>query len=90
MGNRIKIKNKDYVRCSTCNSYLLYSSDTVDEKRNFLPLDINGKRHFCDAAQRVWHEEHVLKDIQNRLAIANKVELSSVQLGIVDVADPVS
>ena len=56
---RIEIKNKDYVPCSTCKSYLLYSSAIVDEKGNSIPLDINGKRHFCNAGV------HEVKDIQN-------------------------
>jgi hypothetical protein len=90
MGNRIKIKNKDYVGRSTCNCYLLYSSDTIDEEGNSIPLDINGKRHFCNAVQQLAHEELVLKDVQNRLAFVNKVEFSSIQLGIVDVTDQVS
>jgi hypothetical protein len=87
VSNKVAIKNKDYVRCSSCNSYLLYCSDILDEDGNFVPLDTNGKHHFCNAVHRMLHEERVLKDLQSRLAFANKVEFSSIQLELIDVTD---
>lgn len=87
MSNTISVKNKDYARCRNCNSYLLYCSDALDEEGNLIPLDTNGKRHFCTANHRILHEERVLKDIQNRLAFANRVEFSSIQLDLIDVTD---
>jgi hypothetical protein len=87
VSNKVAIKNKDYDRCGTCTSYLLYSSDILDEEGNFVPLDTNGKRHFCTAGDRMFHEERVLKDLQSRLAFANKVEFSSIQLELIDVTD---
>jgi hypothetical protein len=90
MSSKVKIKNKDYVRCNSCNSYLFYGSDILDEKGNPIPLDINGKRHFCDAAHRLVHEEQVLINLQNRLAFANMVEFSGIQLGLVDTTEQAS
>jgi hypothetical protein len=87
VSNKVAIKNKDYVRCGSCNSYLLYCADIVDEEGNFVPLDTNGKRHFCTAYHRMLHEERVLKDLQSRLAFANKVEFPSIQLELIDVTD---
>jgi hypothetical protein len=87
MTNTISIKNKDHARCRNCNSYLLYCSDALDEEGNFIPLDTNGKRHFCIANQRILHEGRVLKDIQNRLAFANRVDFLSIQLELIDATD---
>jgi hypothetical protein len=85
MDNKIKIKNKDYVRCTSCNSYIFYSSSILDAEGKSISLDLNGKRHFCSGTERIQHEGQVLKDLQDQLAFANRVEFYSIQLELKDV-----
>jgi hypothetical protein len=60
-------------RCHHCKSTITHSNDI---------LDLNGKRHFCDGAGRIRHEEKCVIKIQKIIEYYNRHELSSFQLGL--------
>jgi hypothetical protein len=77
----IKDYSKKYdSRCFKCNSLVIFNAKIVDEESNIIPLDLNRKRHICSAADRIIHEEKIVKDIQSIIEKANDVELVSFQL----------
>jgi hypothetical protein len=63
-----KEKNVSTCRCSKCKSII--SLDGED------PLDLNGKRHFCDDADQIRHEKNCVIEIQKY----NRKELSGFQV----------
>jgi hypothetical protein len=58
--------------CSKCKSII--SLDGTDL------LDLNGKRHFCDGADLISHEEKCVTQIQKIIDHYNRRELSSFQV----------
>jgi hypothetical protein len=74
---------KDDSRCFKCNSPIIFNAKIVDEHANFIPLDLNSKRHICSGVERIFHEEKVVKKIQSMIKKANDFELASFQLTLV-------
>jgi hypothetical protein len=71
---RSNVERSPRVCCPKCKSQVI-----VDE-RDF--LDLNQKRHFCEGADRIPHEEKCVIEIQRILEYYNRHELSSFQLGL--------
>lgn len=67
-----KEKNVSRCRCSKCKSII--SLDGTDL------LNLNGKRHFCDGADVIPHEEKCVTQIQKIIEYYNRKELSSFQV----------
>jgi hypothetical protein len=82
-SNNQHFSENDYARCSRCKSSIIIDSKILDEHSTFIPLDLNHKRHICSGAERILHEEKVVKKIQSIIKKANDVELVSFQLGLV-------
>jgi hypothetical protein len=80
INNTIQQGFKDYRRCYRCKALITYRSNIADNHGRAIPLDLNHKRHICSSADRVIHEEKVVKEIKDRIDKVNQVELLSFQL----------
>jgi hypothetical protein len=67
-------KDASVSRCQKCKAINPLDGDHL--------LDPNGKRHFCDSADRIPHEEKCVIEIQKIIEYYNRRELSSFQLGL--------
>jgi hypothetical protein len=77
ISSRMNIEVATHVRCPNCKSQVVVGSlDSSDL------LDLNWKRHFCDDADRIKHEEKCVTKIQKIIEYYNRLELSSFQLGL--------
>jgi hypothetical protein len=73
-------------RCKVCNSFITYNSYKRDLNGKCIPLDLNGKRHFCCSADKIIHECNIVEQQKRKLDDINSTELSSfvLELRIVD------
>ena len=69
-----KGRDASHIRCQNCKA--INSLDGDDR------LDLNGKRHFCDGADRIRHEENCVVEIQKFIEYYNRRELSSFQVEV--------
>ena len=75
ISSRMDIEVARHVRCPNCRSEVIVRSLNSGEL-----LDRNGKRHFCDDAERIKHEENCVIEIQQFIEHYNRHELSSFQV----------
>jgi len=80
INNIIQEGLKDYSRCYRCKALITYHSNIRDNQSRMIPLDLNHKRHLCSRADRIIHEEIVVKEIKDRIDKVNQIELSSFEL----------
>jgi len=69
------IQNKRYDKCHECDKIVVYDTEAVDRKGSLILLDINRKRHHCNSAQQIVHEEKLVQEIYDDIETANKFEL---------------
>jgi hypothetical protein len=72
--------NKSICRCEHCNAFLIFSSAIEDQNGKCIALDLNHKRHFCSAADKIGHECQVVESVQRYLSHINRTELTSFEL----------
>jgi hypothetical protein len=74
--NSIKSQVMDALtwRCSKCNSIITLDGADL--------LDLDGKRHFCNVADRISHEEECMIKIQKIIEYYNRRELSSFHIEV--------
>lgn len=77
ISSRMDIEVAPHFRCPSCKSQIITRSSISNDL-----LDLNGKRHFCDSADRIRHEEKCVIDIHQIIEYCNRHELSSFQLGL--------
>jgi hypothetical protein len=79
-------EHKSICRCEICNASLIFDSAVQDQSGKDIPLDLNYKRHFCSAADKIDHECQVVENVQRYLSHINRTELTSfkLELKIVD------
>jgi hypothetical protein len=77
LSSRMDIEVAPHVRCPNCKSQVVIGSLNSSDL-----LDLNWKRHFCDDADRIKHEENCVIEIQKFIEHCNRRELSSFQLGL--------
>jgi hypothetical protein len=82
-SNNQYFSEKDYAKCLRCKSSIIIDSKILDAHSTFIPLDLNHKRHICSGAERILHEEKVVKKIQSIIKKANDIELASFELRLV-------
>jgi len=73
-------RSSSIVERSTPGCCIRCKSQVIVDESDF--LDLNHKRHFCEAADRIPHEEKCVIEIQKILEYYNRRELSSFQLGL--------
>src|SRR5437899_1225073 len=66
-----------HFRCPNCKSQIITGSLNSSDL-----LDLNGKRHFCESADRIRHQEKCVIDIHKIIEYYNRHELSAFQLGL--------
>jgi hypothetical protein len=73
-------------RCKFCNSFIIYDPSVREQNGEFVPLDLNHKRHFCCDADKIVHECMTVERIKKIIEYMNNTELSSfeLELGIVN------
>ena len=73
-------------RCMVCNSLITYDNSKRCLNGEQIPLDLNGKRHFCSSADKITHECNIVDQLKNKVDDVNNTELSSfgLELRIVD------
>jgi hypothetical protein len=73
-------------RCEVCNSLIIYDLARREEDGKCIPLDLNGKLHFCSSADKILHECRTVERIKKIIDVSNSVDLSNFQLelGICD------
>jgi hypothetical protein len=77
ISSRMDIGLAPHIRCPNCKSQVVVGSLNSSDL-----LDLNWKRHFCDDADRIKHEENCVIEIQKFIEHYNRRELSSFQLGL--------
>ena len=73
--NNAVLQIKRYEKCFQCGQLIGYDTQAIDRAGNLIPLDIDKKRHHCNGAQQIAHEEKIVKEILDDLERANKFEL---------------
>jgi len=68
----VKEKDASHIRCHKCKAINTLDGDDL--------LDLNGKRHFCQGADRIRHEENCVIEILKVIEYYNRKELSGFQL----------
>lgn len=76
-------------RCKICNSFIIYDDSKIELNGKHIPLDLNGKRHFCSSADMIEHEYKIVEQSKNYIEKINKTELSSLQLELHEIIDGV-
>lgn len=73
-------------RCIICNSFIIYDSSVREQNEEYIPLDLNHKRHFCRSADRIVHECNTIGQLMEMVEDSNNKDLTSfrVELRIVD------
>jgi hypothetical protein len=69
------LQNKRYDNCSQCHKIIVYDTEAIDRHGNHIPLDIDRKRHHCNTAWQILHEEKIVQEICDDIDTANKFEL---------------
>lgn len=64
-------------RCKVCNSFIVFDSSKREHSGKYIPLDLNGKRHFCYSVDRIIHEEKIVQQFKKECDRLNSTELSS-------------
>jgi hypothetical protein len=84
--NSIPFYNKSICRCENCNAFLIFDSTIKDQNRECIALDLNHKRHFCSAADKIDHECQIVETAKRYVSRINSTELTSfkLELKIVD------
>jgi hypothetical protein len=68
----VKKKDASHNRCQKCKAITTLDGDDL--------MDLNGKRHFCEGADRIRHEEICVIEIQKVIEYYNWKELSGFQV----------
>ena len=67
-------------RCKYCNSLIIYDPIKREENGEYIPLDLNHKRHFCSSPDKILHECQIVEHVKKIIEDINKTELSSFEL----------
>jgi hypothetical protein len=78
--------NKSIFRCENCNAFVISDSAIQDQNGEYIPLDLDHKRHCCSAADKIEHESRVVESLLKSISHINNTELTSfkLELKIVD------
>ncbi|MDQ6865616.1 MAG: hypothetical protein M3044_17535 [Thermoproteota archaeon] len=68
----VKEKDASHIPCHMCKAINTLDGDDL--------IDLNGKRHFCQGADRIRHEENCVIEIQKVIEYYNRKELSGFQV----------
>jgi hypothetical protein len=74
MSSRMDIEAAPHIRCPNCKSQVIVGSSNSGDL-----VYRNGKRPFCDGADRIPHEEKCVAQIQKIIEYYNRRELTTFQ-----------
>jgi hypothetical protein len=73
-------EDKSVCRCEQCNAFLIFDSAIEDQNGKCIAFDLNHKRHFCSAADKIEHECQVVETAIRYVSQINRTELTSFKL----------
>ena len=69
-------------RCKICNAFIVFDLSKRERNGKCIPLDLNGKRHFCSSVDKIIHEGKIVQQFEQECDEINSVELSSFRLDV--------
>jgi hypothetical protein len=79
-GSRIMSKPDYDHRCEHCKSLIIFHPSKREENGEYIPLDLNYKRHFCSSIDKILHECRAVERVKKIVDEMNSTDLSSFEL----------
>jgi hypothetical protein len=76
---RMSINNFDQ-RCQHYNLVITYDPPKKEENEKYIPLNSNGKRHFCSSANKIVHEYRTVECVKKIIDDTSRRDLLCFEL----------